>query len=433
MDRLLEPIGAVGPYDLHMALGTGSFATVWLARHRITGVLVAIKIVMRTSLETDEARTRFTREISLLKQMNHPFIAELFEVIEDSTRYYIVMELVEHGNMLDYVNIHGRLSEDQARRYFCELISALDYLHSSRFVAHRDLKAENVLLDRHGNIRLIDFGLSKGFSKVEPSLLTACGSPAYAAPEMIQGFPYTKAADMWSAGILLYAMVAGHLPFDDDNVQNLLQKVVTTEPDYTGTMSRSLVDLLRRLLCKSPEGRITIDRLKEHPWFSQCEYSVLIGFHTKTGYGDALQVIDRELVERMIGFGIDCRELPHDLLSGEYSSLTSIYKQLRRNKLTDQMKDLLEGMKKLANPAFGFPLMSLSPEGFTADDGRLGQRGRGSLSLMANARLVHTSAAGLLDTTVGMAPVALPLPRPEPARGGRRMSRPVTLRYREPN
>jgi hypothetical protein len=342
-----DPSSPICDYDFLAVLGIGSFATVWLARHRLTHLKVAIKVIQRQSLQSEDSLTRFTREISLMRHMNHPFVADLFEVIEDSQSYYLVMELVENGNMLDYVNSQGRLPEDQARCYFCELISALDYLHHARFVAHRDLKAENVLLDRHNNIRLIDFGLSKEFSKGAPTLLTACGSPAYAAPEMIQGQSYTKAADMWSAGILLYAMVAGRLPFDDDNLHSLLQKVVSQEPAYPPTMSRSLVDLLRRLLCKAPHGRITIDRLKEHQWFSHCEYAVLVGFHTAGGARDA---IDREVLDQMGGLGIDCRDIAHDLLLGEFSARTSVYKQLQRYRLTDRMKDLIAEMKKMRAP-----------------------------------------------------------------------------------
>jgi serine/threonine protein kinase len=338
-------------YDFLAVLGTGSFATVWLAQHRLTRLKVAIKIIQRQSLESEEALTRFTREISLMKQMNHPFIADLFGVIEDRNCYYLVMELVENGNLLDYVNSQGRLREDQARRYFCELISALDYLHNTRFVAHRDLKAENVLLDRYNNIRLIDFGLSKEFTQGSPTLQTACGSPAYAAPEMIQGHSYTKAADMWSAGILLFAIVAGQLPFDDDNVQVLLQKVVSQEPEYPRTMSRSLVDLLQRLLCKSPQGRITIDRLKEHQWFSQCEYSVLVGFSPMPFCRDSKQMIDREVVEQLVAIGIDCKNIDQALLEGEMSPLTSVYKQLKRCKLTDQMKDLTAEVQRMRVPS----------------------------------------------------------------------------------
>jgi serine/threonine protein kinase len=156
--------------------------------------------------------------------------------------------------MLDFVNEHGPLQEDRARRYFCELISALDYLHNSQLVAHRDLKAENVLLDRNDNIRLIDFGLSKYFTKGTPTLVTACGSPAYCAPDMIRGELYTKAADIWSAGVLLYAMVAGTLPYNADSIPDLLHKIVFDDIEYPQLMSRSLTDLLRRMLTKDPAG-----------------------------------------------------------------------------------------------------------------------------------------------------------------------------------
>jgi tRNA A-37 threonylcarbamoyl transferase component Bud32 len=362
MSDLSPPSRRIGEYEFVHTLGTGAFAIVWLAHHRVTGLAVAIKVVLKSSLDSEEAVTRFAREISLLKAMNHPFVAELFEIIEDATSFYIVMELIEHGNMLEYVNGHGRLSEEQARRYFCEIISALDYLHNSRFVAHRDLKAENILLDRHNNIRLIDFGLSKQFSKGAPTLVTACGSPAYAAPEMIQGYSYTKAADIWSAGICLFAMVAGHLPFEDSNVEGLLQKVVSLEPDYPVSMSRGLVDFLKRLLCKSPNSRITIDRLKEHQWFSQCEYSVLIGFHTTVGgAGEMVPAIDRELVDQISSLGFDCKDLPRALLAREYSPLTAVYKQLRRYKLTDKMKDLLAKMA-VSLPPTRILLTSLTPD-----------------------------------------------------------------------
>jgi serine/threonine protein kinase len=158
--------------------------------------------------------------------MHHPFVTELFQALDDDTNYYLVMEFVEHGNMLDYVNLNGRVNEDQARRFFTQLIWVLEYLHFERKVAHRDLKCENVLLDRYDNIRLIDFGLSTAFSDLNPQLATACGSPAYAAPEMVKGNQYTKSADIWSAGILLFAVCTGYLPFDDDNVERMLLKIV---------------------------------------------------------------------------------------------------------------------------------------------------------------------------------------------------------------
>lgn len=402
----------IGNYIIISKLGSGSFASVWLAQHTITGFKVAIKIIYKSSLTSEEAVTRFNRECALLKQMDHPFISDLFEIIEDPENYYLIMEYVDHGNMLNYVNTNGRLSEDRARHYFCQLVSALDYLHNEKFVAHRDLKAENVLLDVHDNIRLIDFGLSNVFSKDSPELKTACGSPAYAAPEMIQGHPYTKAADIWSAGILLYAMVVGRLPYDDPNIQKLLTKIVTEEVHYPSSLSFSLVDLLKRLLVKNPEQRITLTRLKEHPWFSQSEYKTIMEFNyfrntggnvfynpspfptatsnfmgnfngtftqvqpqpmmpmqmappqfaapqyvqaakpfpSVTHSSAAPKTIDSYIVSQMAGFGIDVRNLPASLMANEWNEITAIYRELKKAKTTEQMKDLMLMMER--NAAF---------------------------------------------------------------------------------
>ena len=363
----------IGVYQILSKLGSGSFASVWLAQHKLTGLKVAIKVVQKSSLDTADALMRFNRECALLKQIEHPFIAELFEIIDDSSAFYLVMEYVEHGNMLNYVNNNGRLSEDRARHYFCQLISALDYLHNEKFIAHRDLKAENVLLDVYDNIRLIDFGLSNAFSKKTPELKTACGSPAYAAPEMIQGNLYTKQADIWSAGVLLYAMVVGRLPFDDPNVQTLLAKVVTEEVRYPSILSYSLIDLLKRLLTKNPEQRITLARLKEHPWFSQSEYQTItdfkyLNYHTATPNPICIpqqiplavvsqdqsetrlfnqprpfvqKQIDSQVISQMAAFGLDVGNLSASLMAGEFNELTAIYREIKKAKITEQMKDLI--------------------------------------------------------------------------------------------
>lgn len=274
----MQPV-TIGNYSLLQLIGSGSFATVWLGEHKITGNKVAVKVISKTNMNSPQSITRFNREISLLKQLDHPFIAQLFDVIEDDEAYYLFMEYVDNCSLFTKVNIEGRLTENAARRYFCQLISALNYLHNEKFIVHRDLKPENILLDKYDNIRLIDFGLSNQFSKSSPNLNTACGSPAYAAPEMIQGYPYTKSADIWSAGVILYAMVAGTLPFDDQNVQILLQKVVYTNQTYPASMSRSLVDLLKRLLSKDPKKRLTISQIINHPWLAQSGYASIIDNH----------------------------------------------------------------------------------------------------------------------------------------------------------
>lgn len=369
----------VGNYELLQLLGTGSFSSVWLAKHMITNFHVAIKIVNRRTLSSADSKMRFNNELLLLKKLHHPFIAELFEIIEDNDAIYCVLENVEGGSLLDYINSKGSLDEAEAHRYFSQLISALDYLHNKKFIAHRDLKAENILIDKYNNIRIIDFGFSSEFSKFKPELTTACGSPAYAAPEMIQGCNYTKSADLWSAGVVLYAMVAGILPFDDEDTQTLLQKIVYTDVVYPPTMSRSLIDLLKRLLIKNPDKRLSISQISQHPWFTQGECAPIIGLNfnisytehihnnSKIGNEDAKKhentsfavppicsnaangpnIIDKSIVEQMKSEGYDVSSLGQLLLLDEFSKpVTTIYRILLKNKMTEATHTVMEALSK---------------------------------------------------------------------------------------
>ncbi|KAK8853943.1 hypothetical protein M9Y10_016491 [Tritrichomonas musculus] len=372
----------IGNYELLELLGTGSFSSVWLAKHKITNYNVAIKIVNHRTLLSAESKMRFNKELSLLKQLHHPFIAELFEIIEDNDAIYVVMENVERGNLLDYINSQGTLDEHKARRYFSQLMSALDYLHNKKFIVHRDLKAENILIDKYDNIRLIDFGFSSEFSKFKPELTTACGSPAYAAPEMIQGYPYTKSADIWSAGVVLYAMVAGVLPFDDENTQTILQKIVYTDVVYPPTMSRSLIDLLKRLLIKNPSKRLSISQISQHPWLIQGDYSPIIDFNFNINYNEdssnnansngnninehennsfAAQsissnaiknsnFIDKSIIEHMRASGFDVSSLVQLLLLDDFSKpVTTVYRILVKNKTTETTHAIMEALSKKSN------------------------------------------------------------------------------------
>lgn len=337
----------IGDYVLTKQIGAGTFAAVKLGYHKVIQLPVAVKIIPRNNFSDPDHIERFQREVNLIKEMDHPFIAEFYEVLEDENNFYVIMEYIENGNMLDFVNKNGELQENHARHYFCQLVSVLEYLHDTKKVAHRDLKAENVLLDRNNNIRLIDFGLSNMFTTQDPYLKTACGSPAYASPEMIKGQPYTILSDLWSAGILLYAMVNGELPFEDENMQRLLQKIIYTEPRYSNTISPQLKDLLQRMLTKDPSKRITLQKIKEHHWFSQYEYSAMMdsNFGIATNWrildtpGNKLE-IDREIVQEMTELGFDCSTLVNDLICNRTSRLTGVYRMMRKDKITDLMAEI---------------------------------------------------------------------------------------------
>jgi serine/threonine protein kinase len=355
----LAPGFEIGGFVLEKNVGSGAFASVWRAHHKITEHVVAIKVIAKAGITTQVALTRLRREIAFLEKMEHPFVAEFFQVIENDADYFLVMEYAENGNLLDYVNTNGRLAEDQARRYFAQLISVLEYLHLERKVAHRDLKCENVLLDRYNNIRVIDFGLSNQFSDVNPKLSTACGSPAYAAPEMVKGNTYTQAADIWSAGILLFAIVAGHLPFDDDNIQRLLQKIVYTEVRYPAFMTPQLVDLLQKMICKDPGRRINLDMIKNHPWFSQTEYLALLEQSKIEANWDSQScdtVSQKEIIDQITAYGIDCHGLHQALLTREFTELTALYRIIFREKTTEKMKDLMQKVCQQSAPGRKVPV-----------------------------------------------------------------------------
>lgn len=408
----------IGNYELITIIGSGSFATVWLGRHIVTNTHVAVKVILKQSLDSQGATIRFNREMSLLKQMNHPFIAELFEIIEMPDAYFIVMEYLEHGNMLEYVNAHSHLDENIARRFFVQLVSVLDFLHNKKFVSHRDLKAENILLDAYDNIRLIDFGLSNTFTKGEPNLMTACGSPAYAAPEMIQGKPYTKAADIWSSGIVLYAMVAGCLPFDDDNITTLLQKVVYTDVQFPAIMSRSLIDLLKRLLAKNPEQRLTISRLKEHPWFLQCPYNFVMDDEFLNTFACSIPFdVDKSIVEQMTKMGIDCKNLSHSLITGDFSDVAAIYRILRKAKVTEKINIIMTNLP--FKKGFGFLSECKDSDQFpTLDSGHISPNYLPRVQIKNSLNTRRDSMANNLMTQNITQPKVII----------RRMSRPIAIR-----
>jgi serine/threonine protein kinase len=292
--------------------------------------------------------------------MSHPFISSLFQVLEPADNYALVMEYAENGNLHEYMHQHGRLPEDQARRYFAQLISVLEYLHRDVKIAHRDLKPENILLDRYNNVRLIDFGLSNVFTEDNPQLHTQCGSPTYLAPEIVKGRPYTANADIWSVGVVLYSLVAGHPPFEDDSIPKLFQKIIRSEPEWPSFFTPPLTNLLQKLMCPNPEQRITLEMIKNHPWFSMVEYAVLQERHgLPSGSGGP---IDREIIDQMTALGVDCRPLASALLFGELTDLTALYRIFVRERMTEEMKNVMQKMKSLApKPAAAQGLPRPSP------------------------------------------------------------------------
>ncbi|KAI8020912.1 CBL-interacting serine/threonine-protein kinase 9 [Camellia lanceoleosa] len=261
----------VGKYEIGKTLGEGSFAKVKYAKNTETGDSVAIKIIDRDRVLRHKMVEQIKREISTMKLIKHPNVLKLIEVMASKTKIYIVLEYVSGGELFDKIAKLGRLKEDEARRYFQQLINAVDYCHS-RGVYHRDLKPENLLLDSFGVLKVSDFGLSAFSQQVrEDGLLhTACGTPNYVAPEVLTDKGYDgTAADIWSCGVILFVLMAGYLPFDEPNLMALYRKIHKADFSCPSWFSSSGKKLIMRILDPNPLTRITIPRILENDWFKK--------------------------------------------------------------------------------------------------------------------------------------------------------------------
>ena len=273
-----------GNYLLLQTLGEGEFGKVKLGVHRHFGEETAIKLIKREMVaaaeehQADGSKTsKVEREISVLRLLRHPNIVHLYEVIESERYIGIVLEYGAGGELFDYILAQKCLQEREACRLFAQLVSGVSYLHRKKII-HRDLKLENLLLDRHRNVIITDFGFANNFSARSNDLMaTSCGSPCYAAPELVvqDGMYVGAAVDVWSCGVILYAMLAGYLPFDDDpanpdgdNINMLYKYIMATPlsfPDYITAEPRSL---LQRMLVPDPAKRATLDEVMDHPWLA---------------------------------------------------------------------------------------------------------------------------------------------------------------------
>ncbi|CAN6481725.1 unnamed protein product [Victoria cruziana] len=257
-------------YELGRLLGQGTFAKVYHARNVATRHNVAIKVIDKAKVLKVGMIDQIKREISIMKLVRHPNVVQLYEVMASKTKIYFVMEYLKGGELFNKV-ARGRLKEDQARSYFQQLIAAVDFCHS-RGVYHRDLKPENLLVDDDGNLKVSDFGLSAltdGQSS-DGLLHTTCGTPAYVAPEIINKRAYDGSkADIWSAGVVLFVLLAGYLPFHDLNLMEMYRKISKGDFKCPYWFSPEARKLLIRVLDPNPSTRITIAAIMVHSWFEQ--------------------------------------------------------------------------------------------------------------------------------------------------------------------
>ncbi|KAL5741305.1 hypothetical protein ACOSP7_028037 [Xanthoceras sorbifolium] len=315
-------------YKLGRTLGIGSFGKVKFAEHVVTGLKVAIKVLNRSKIMERRMEEKVRREIKILRLFKHPHITRLYEVIETPTDIYYVMEFMESGELFDYIVERSRLQEGEACKFFQQIISGLEYCHRN-MVVHRDLKPENLLLDSKCNVKIADFGLSN-VMRDGHFLKTNCGSPNYAAPEVISEKLYAgPEVDVWSCGVILYALLCGSLPFDVENLPNLYRKIKSGTYVLPSNISPGARDLITRMLIVDPMKRITIAKIRQHPWF-QAHLPHYLAVPSPDRMQQAKK-IDEVILKEAVKFGFDQNQLVESLLNEIQNEATVTYYLLLDN------------------------------------------------------------------------------------------------------
>ncbi|CAH8482597.1 unnamed protein product [Schistosoma turkestanicum] len=333
--RVIDDQPHVGKYRFIRTIGKGNFAKVKLASHVITGQQVAIKIIDKTQL-SPSSRQKLFREVRLMKLLDHPNIVKLFEIIDNDKILYLVMEYASGGEVFDYLVAHGRMKEKEARAKFRQIVSAVQYCHQKHII-HRDLKAENLLLDADMNIKLADFGFSNEFSP-GTKLDTFCGSPPYAAPELFQGKKYDgPEVDVWSLGVILYTLVSGSLPFDGQTLRELRERVLRGKYRIPFYMSTDCESLLKKMLVLNPSKRYTLEMVMKDRWMNTGYEDNVLSPYTEPepDYTDPVRI------EIMVNMGFSRDEIEKSLTQGNFDDIMATYLLLdrRRSSLDTSSRD----------------------------------------------------------------------------------------------
>lgn len=338
--NIMTQVRKVGKYEVGRTLGEGTFAKVKFARNSITGESVALKVLDKEKILRHKMVDQIKREISIMKLVRHPNVVRLHEVLASRAKIYIVLEFITGGELFDKIVHQGRLSEDESRKYFQQLIDAVEFCHT-KGVYHRDLKPENLLLDSAGNLKISDFGLSALPQQVrEDGLLhTTCGTPNYVAPEVLNDKGYDGAkADLWSSGVILYVLLAGFLPFDELDLTTLYKKIHKAEFSFPTWFSPGAQNLISKLLDPNTRTRLTYDGIRMDPWFKTGYVPVKPYVEEDTSLDDIDAVFD-DSAEHQIAVIKGPRDIVPEALNA--FDLISLSQGLQLGALFDRRQDLV--------------------------------------------------------------------------------------------
>ena len=333
----------ISQYQIKGKIGEGMFGKVKLGIHLLTKEKVAIKIFDKGKIKNEKEVEYIEREISILKKLNHYNTIKLYNIIQNENFIFLIQEYVPNGELLHFLENpeNMNLTENHICKIYQQIISGIEYLHEIG-IAHRDLKLENILLNRDKNIKIIDFGLSNKYNKENGELLqSSCGSPCYAAPEMIKGIQYHGLdTDIWSSGILLYLMLCKSFPFNDKNNSKLYQKILSGKFNLPNYLSNEAKDLLSKLLKVNPIERIKLDEIKKHPWFNL--YNPKNNYFYGIDINKIIMPIDEEIIIDMINIGIEPNIVVDNIIRNCSNNITTIYYLLLQKKIKKGKKSVAD-------------------------------------------------------------------------------------------
>ena len=328
----------IGNYILKNTIGSGTFGKVKLGIHIPTNEFVAIKILEKSKIQDNEELERVEKEIKYLKILNnHPNIIQIYELIENTKNYYIVMEYANGGELFNYIVKKDYLTEEESSYFFVQIIKSIEFIHSHK-ICHRDIKPENLLLtgNKKKILKLIDFGLSNEYQKL---LSTPCGSPCYAAPEMIKGFKYNGLLiDIWASGIILFAMIFGYLPFDDKNNDKLFAKILECKIIFPENkkVSKKCLDLITKILNPNPMKRIQIDEIYKHEFckFGLKKYNEIINNNNNNINNNNSDEMIIDFMENKLKY----ENVKNNILNNKHNNITTTFKLFKKQFIEGRFK-----------------------------------------------------------------------------------------------
>lgn len=334
----------MGNYALGRLIGKGSFGKVYLAQHKLTN---GSKVVLKSAKKDD---ANLAREIHHHRQFLHPHIARLYEVIVTESLVWLVLEYCPGDELYNYLLKHGRMEVSKAQRIFTQLVGAVTYVHAKGCV-HRDLKLENILLDKHENVKLVDFGFTREYQGSTSYLQTWCGTVCYSAPEMLKGEKYAgEKVDVWSLGIILYALLCGELPFDDDDDSVTKVRILKEDPQYPDHMPEGPKELIKKLLSKRPLLRPSLGDVLKDPWLVEHapHQQEILKLQQPPPFSTQLE---KDVLQRMRSAGVDIDLVIENVLSQRCDSLAGwwallLEKEVRKERRRERKRKEREAEAK---------------------------------------------------------------------------------------